>query len=82
MTDHGGTSQPLYRPYDGPARRLEYAYAELARTPAAGSSMDGFLVDPEKAAVAIARLDEAILDIKKSWTLSATTRSSLQHRTP
>lgn len=28
--------------------------------------MDGFLVDPEKAEAAIARLDEAILDIKQS----------------
>lgn len=66
MTDHDGAAQLPLRPYDGPARRLEYARAELARTPPASGPLDGFLVDPERAQAAIAQLDAAIADIRQS----------------
>lgn len=53
-------------PGDSPFRRLVYAQAELARPPVGGGLGDGFIVDPERAQVAIARLDEAILDTRRA----------------
>lgn len=64
MSDHYGRLSNVL-PGDSPFRRLIYAQAELARLPVGGGLPDGFVVDPERAQVAIARLDEAILDVRR-----------------
>lgn len=79
MSDHDGRLSAVL-PGDSAIRRLVYAQAELARTPAGGGPIEGFLVDPEQAQAAIARLDEAILDIRRSLAAFRTTEMAAPAR--
>ncbi|MGQ0575348.1 MAG: PE domain-containing protein [Pseudonocardia sp.] len=63
MTDHDAGPA---RPYGSPEQRWEQARAEIARGGATGGGSGGFLVDPERAEVAIAQLDAALLDIRQA----------------
>ncbi|MGQ0573823.1 MAG: PE domain-containing protein [Pseudonocardia sp.] len=63
MTDHDVGPA---RPYGSPEQRWEQARAEIARGGATGGGSGGFLVDPERAQVAIAQLDAALQDIRQA----------------